>query len=84
MMFEIARLKLTAWYLLIIMTISLAFSLVIYRSVTFEFQRRLNMIEARLKLEGMNFRPGLKKQRSMFLEDFNLAKLVFVFFNVLI
>ena len=38
-MFTQARLKLTGWYLLIVMTISLAFSLVIYRSVTFELNR---------------------------------------------
>jgi signal transduction histidine kinase len=38
-MFTQARLKLTGWYLLIIMTISVAFSLVIYRSVTLELNR---------------------------------------------
>lgn len=38
-MFKQARLKLTAWYLIIIMTISLAFSGVIYRSATFELNR---------------------------------------------
>lgn len=38
-MFTQARLRLTGWYLLIIMTISIAFSLVIYRSVTLELNR---------------------------------------------
>lgn len=38
-MFKNARLKLTAWYLLIIMFISIAFSLVIYQGVTGEVQR---------------------------------------------
>ena len=38
-MFINARIKLTAWYLLIIMFISLAFSTVIYRVLTVEFQR---------------------------------------------
>lgn len=38
-MFKTARLKLTAWYLLIIMFISLAFSLVIYRGLTGEINR---------------------------------------------
>jgi len=38
-MFQRARLKLTAWYLVIIMTISLMFSLVIYQSINIEFQR---------------------------------------------
>src|SRR3972149_6600694 len=39
MIFENARLKLTVWYLLIIMVISLFFSLVIYNSVNEEFVR---------------------------------------------
>src|SRR3990167_9179975 len=38
-MFNNARIKLTAWYLLIIMLISMAFSLVIYRVLTGEFER---------------------------------------------
>lgn len=40
-MFHSARLKLTAWYLLIIMTISLSFSAVVYRDFTNEFGRGL-------------------------------------------
>ncbi|MBI4226550.1 HAMP domain-containing histidine kinase, partial [Candidatus Roizmanbacteria bacterium] len=38
-MFKSARIKLTAWYLLIIMFISMSFSLVIYRVLTREFER---------------------------------------------
>jgi len=38
-MFTAARLKLTAWYLLIIMFISLSFSFVIYKVLTLEVQR---------------------------------------------
>jgi len=38
-MFERARLKLTAWYLVIIMTISLLFSFTIYSSINAEFNR---------------------------------------------
>lgn len=38
-MFQTARLKLTAWYLLIIMTVSLSFSAVIYRALTIEVER---------------------------------------------
>lgn len=40
-MFTQARLKLTAWYLLIIMLVSILFSLVIYRGVSFELERGL-------------------------------------------
>ncbi len=38
-MFKSARIKLTAWYLLIIMVISIAFSMVIYRVSTIELER---------------------------------------------
>ncbi len=38
-MFQKARLKLTAWYLLIIMLVSILFSLAIYRGSTLELQR---------------------------------------------
>lgn len=37
--FHYARLKLTAWYLLIIMTLSILFSLVVYRALTAEVER---------------------------------------------
>lgn len=40
-MFTKARFKLTAWYLLIIMTVSILFSLFIYRGVSFELERGL-------------------------------------------
>ncbi|MDE2590442.1 MAG: hypothetical protein KGL95_12355, partial [Patescibacteria group bacterium] len=42
-MFQSARLKLTTWYLLIIMVISLAFSFVIYAGSTNEYGRLLRM-----------------------------------------
>ena len=48
-MFQSARLKLTAWYLLIIMIISLSFSVVIYRMVSREFVRFAAMQRARLE-----------------------------------
>ena len=48
-MFNSARIKLTAWYLLIIMFISIAFSLVIYQGVIGEVQRFSNM--QRLRME---------------------------------
>lgn len=40
-MFTQARFKLTAWYLLIIMTVSILFSFVIYKGVSFELERGL-------------------------------------------
>lgn len=47
-MFTSARLKLTGWYLLIIMVISISFSAVIYRVLTYEVDRLLERQTARL------------------------------------
>jgi len=47
-MFTSARLKLTGWYLLIIMVISISFSAVIYRVLTYEVDRLLERQSARL------------------------------------
>jgi len=51
-MFTQARIKLTAWYLVIIMTVSLFFSVIIYQTVSQEFQRRINAIERRMMAPG--------------------------------
>jgi len=50
-MFQKARLKLTAWYLLIIMFVSIAFSLVIYRGLMSEMYRFSRM--QRLRVERL-------------------------------
>ena len=43
-MFQSARLKLTTWYLVIIMLVSITFSLAFYRASTFEIQRIIDRI----------------------------------------
>lgn len=48
-MFQTARLKLTAWYLLIIMMVSLSFSMVIYRTLTTEVERFSRMQRSRIE-----------------------------------
>src|SRR3989344_3144117 len=48
-MFKSARIKLTAWYLLIIMLISISFSTVIYNFLTSEFNRVVRMEKLRQK-----------------------------------
>ncbi len=53
-MFRNARIKLTAWYLLIIMAISVAFSGVIYRMLTFEMDRFANMQRSRIERQLQN------------------------------
>jgi len=72
-MFKKARLKLTAFYLAIIMTISLSFSAFIYQSVSSEFQRRLSIIETRLELQQRGFHLPPNRD-SFFLEDLRLAR----------
>src|SRR4030042_3060689 len=42
-MFQSARLKLTAWYVLIIMLISIGFSVTVYKSLRFELERAARM-----------------------------------------
>lgn len=49
-MFETARLKLTAWYLLIIMVISIVFSVAFYKVATLEIERIIRMEEVREKI----------------------------------
>lgn len=72
-LFDRARLKLTAFYLLIIMTISLSFSAFIYRSVIGEFRQRLNMIETRLQLGPRGPAP-MHNNEPYFIEDYYEAK----------
>jgi len=48
-MFLSARIKLTAWYLLIIMAISLSFSAIIYRMLTFEMDRFAERQQSRIE-----------------------------------
>lgn len=51
-MFESARLKLTAWYLLIITLISLLFSVAFYHASTREIERLINRLEFRQEFPG--------------------------------
>lgn len=53
-MFHSATLKLTGWYLLILMSISLIFSFTIYSVATGEVKHRLDEYQSRLNQPGMN------------------------------
>jgi len=94
--FESARLKLTAWYLLIIMFISTAFSVGIYRSLTSELNRIERMhrlrIERRLP-ERLKIIPSDIKEQlspSLFLdpqlitETKNRLKIILIMINLAI
>lgn len=72
-MFYSARLKLTAWYLVIIMAVSISFTAFIYRGVSIEFENRLNAIEARLELRKYGFYPP-PGQVEYFIQDLEEAK----------
>lgn len=50
-MFQKARLKLTAWYLLIIMVISVSFSVAVYKALTYELNRILRI--EKMRQEGI-------------------------------
>lgn len=88
-MFHSARLKLTGWYLLIIMTISLAFSVVIYKGLARELEKGFRRAELRLKAKELgiflprrfsdrleDLPPRLKEisPRFLFVEDLKTAK----------
>lgn len=73
-MFRSARLKLTAWYLLIIMVISFAFSLALHRGITFELESRFAHMEGRLRAEGMMFPHQMSMAPPYFSEDLEAAK----------
>src|SRR5581483_2650612 len=80
-MFDKARLKLTAWYLLIIMVISISFSAVIYRIQTTEIERFARTQRARieLRLNGFGSSPTLLIDPNL-LEDTKRRLLVSLFF----
>ncbi|PIS14042.1 hypothetical protein COT65_01025 [Candidatus Shapirobacteria bacterium CG09_land_8_20_14_0_10_47_13] len=69
-MFHSARVKLTAWYLLIIMVISIFFSAAIYRALTFELDRFERV--QRLRIEGQL--PGPSGPPSPFRLDPDLVE----------
>jgi two-component system, OmpR family, sensor histidine kinase CiaH len=70
-MFHSARIKLTFWYLVIIMTVSISFSALIYRGVSIELERRLNTIQSRLELRRLVVFPNqpYDQEINMFIDD---------------
>lgn len=68
-MFKSARLKLTGWYLLIVMLVSIFFSSTIYLGTIREMERGFRRAEIRI-------RPGLPNppSRFLFIEDLEIAR----------
>ncbi|OGD54412.1 hypothetical protein A3J78_00115 [Candidatus Beckwithbacteria bacterium RBG_13_35_6] len=89
-MFEQARIKLTVWYLFIIMLISMIFSIIIYSIISREFERRFRQAQMRLRAEqlGIPF-PGLiprelEEIEPILLEELNNAKKNLIFNLIII
>ncbi|MFH2022156.1 MAG: ATP-binding protein [Patescibacteria group bacterium] len=77
-MFHSARLKLTSWYLVIIMAITLVFSLIIYQVTTLELERGLRRFGNRIDIEGLEILlpPRLQREQldERLIEDLEIAK----------
>lgn len=73
-MFTKARIKLTAQYVTIIMLVSFSFSTFLYRSISSDFQRRLNVIEQRLNEETPRGWRMQKPVHDYFLQDLHDAR----------
>jgi len=73
-MFHSARLKLTGWYLLIIMLVSISFSIVIYIGTSRELGRGFRQAEMRYKTENLDSRLQNLGPRFFLVEDLEEAK----------
>jgi len=74
-MFTSARLKLTAWYLLILMAVSFLFSTIIYRMVSSELERGFHQAVMRMHARRLGLLVPVNEVNVFFLEDINDAKL---------
>ena len=73
-MFTQARLKLTGWYLLILMTVSFLFSTIIYLGVTMELERGFHRAELRLRARELGLMSPTRPHIFL-VEDMEAAKL---------
>lgn len=83
-MFQSARLKLTAWYLLIIMLISVAFSMAIYRVLVTEFARveRVQRLRRTQQIPSESRRPAIDPE--VLEESENRLRATLILINVAI
>ncbi|MCX6791763.1 MAG: HAMP domain-containing sensor histidine kinase [Candidatus Gottesmanbacteria bacterium] len=81
-MFKTARIKLTAWYLLIIMLVSASFSLAMYRVLTSELDRLERVQRVRVELRLPGGRPVLDPD--LLDETKNRVKLILILINLII
>ncbi|MEI6532328.1 MAG: HAMP domain-containing sensor histidine kinase [Candidatus Roizmanbacteria bacterium] len=79
-MFHSTRLKLTTWYLLIIMFVSMSFSFVIYNAISTEIERFERMQRVRIlhKMEEQGFAPMPPTRNPELLEETRQRALLFL------
>ncbi len=91
-MFHSARIKLTAWYLLIIMTISISFSVAIYRVLTSELDRLERAEQSRVARRLPEFQinqtapgvPDVILDPDLLAETKNRVEIILIFINLFI
>src|SRR5260370_24376310 len=85
-MFQSARLKLTAWYLVLIMAISILFSLVLYRGITQEVDRSLRIQQFRIYQaehpDALFLAPPPPTDPQVFEEASDRIKLILILINL--
>jgi two-component system sensor histidine kinase CiaH len=85
-MFQSARLKLTAWYLVLIMAISILFSLVLYRGITQEVDRSLRIQQFRIYQaehpDALFLAPPPPMDPQVFEEASDRIKLILILINL--
>jgi signal transduction histidine kinase len=81
-MFHSARIKLTAWYLIIIMLVSVSFSVAMYRVLTSELDRLERVERVRIELRLPGGRPVLDPD--LLEETKNRVKLILILINLII
>ena len=82
-MFTAARVQLTAWYLLIIMCISIFFSITIYHGITNEVERSLRIQRIRLYRQNRDM-PPIDPQVLEEAKDRIIASLLFINLSILV
>ena len=81
-MFKTARIKLTGWYLLIIMLVSVSFSVAIYRVLTSELDRLERVQRVRVEFQLPGGRPVL--DHDLLEETKNRVELILILINLII
>jgi two-component system, OmpR family, sensor histidine kinase CiaH len=83
-MFQEARIKLTAWYLVIIMLVSMFFSMGIYKDLCLEYDRIQRTHNLRMQRESLDFFAQFVLEQKLVDESKNRIKLALIAVNLII